>query len=265
MELNLEQLCHQVRDLSVETGEFLAAHLNKISSEDIEKKGRHDLVTFVDKTSEKKLVEGLSKMLPEAGFLAEENSVTTRGEHYNWIVDPLDGTTNYVHGVPLFSISIALMKENSVILGVVYEVNLKECFYAWQGSPAFCNDKPISVTQQPSLDNSLLATGFPYTDFSRMDQYMDLLKYLMQNTQGVRRLGSAAVDLIYVACGRFDIFYEYGLKPWDVAAGAFIVQQAGGKVSDFKGGNDYVFGKEIIASNKLLYNNFIEILANYIH
>jgi myo-inositol-1(or 4)-monophosphatase len=154
-------------------------------------------------------------------------------------------------------VSIGLMRGQELILGVIYEVNFDECFYAWEGSGAYMNGKEIHVSKVNKLSESLLATGFPYYDYKRMKEYMELFGHFMQNTHGLRRLGSAATDLAYVACGRFEGFYEYSLQPWDVAAGAFIVQQAGGKVTDFKGEGNYVFGKEIVAGNAAFFDEFL--------
>lgn len=256
----LEKLTLEVCELVKETGKFLASEINLLNMNDIETKGLHDFVTRVDKASEKMLITGLRKILPDAGFIAEESPGLKPNEKYNWIIDPLDGTTNYIHGIPLFSISIGLTKGSEIIAGVVYEINSNECFYAWEGSPAFLNGKMISVSQRAEINQGLFATGFPYHDFSKLDPYLGFFKYLIQQSHGVRRLGSAAVDLAWVACGRFEGFYEYGLNPWDVAAGAIIVQQAGGKVSDFSGNRNYLFGKEIVATNGFVHNNFMDAL-----
>ena len=253
----MQKLCQDVCVLTKKVGIFIKEQGKIFSSAKVEVKGKNDFVSYVDKTAEKQLVEGLSLLLPEAGFIAEEGTSTKKGEHYNWIIDPLDGTTNFIHGIPCFAISIALMKDNVLVMGVIYEINLDECFYAWEGSKAYLNDKEINVSSNPTLSASLIATGFPYYDYHRMDEYMELFKYFMKNTRGLRRLGSAATDLAYVACGRFEGFYEYSLQPWDVAAGAFIVQQAGGKVTDFKGGEDYIFGKEIVAGNEVCFDEFL--------
>jgi myo-inositol-1(or 4)-monophosphatase len=217
----------------------------------------------VDKTSEQKLVAGLSALLPESGFIAEEGTSTKKGEIYNWIIDPLDGTTNFIHGIPCFSISIALMRKEELVMGMIYEINADECFYAWENSKAYLNEKEISVSKAPTLADSLIATGFPYYDYSRLDNYMEAFRDFIKNTHGLRRLGSAATDLAYVACGRFEGFYEYSLQPWDVAAGAFIVQQAGGKVSDFKGENNFIFGKEIVAGNAACFNEFLQTIQHH--
>lgn len=155
------------------------------------------------------------------------------------------------------------MEEDEIVLGVVFEPNLDECFYAWKGGGAFLNEKPISVSAQAELKNTLLATGFPYYDYGKLNGYMELFTWFARNTSGLRRLGSAAVDLVYTACGRFEGFYEYGLHPWDVAAGAFIVQQAGGTVTDFSGKNDFIFGKELLASNTILHNELLTAVKDH--
>lgn len=260
---NLQTLCQEVCTLSKEVGLFIKSERNKFSSDKIEIKGKNDLVSYVDKTSEKQIVEKLSQLLPESGFIAEEGTSSKKGEIYNWVIDPLDGTTNFIHGIPCYAISIALIRNNELVMGVVYEINFDECFYAWEGSKAYLNGKEIQVSATSKLADSLLATGFPYYDYNRMDEYMELFKHFMKNTHGLRRLGSAATDLAYVACGRFEGFYEYSLQPWDVAAGAFIVQQAGGKVTDFKGEENYIFGKEIVAGNAACFDEFLEVVKHY--
>ena len=261
--MQLDIITKQVVNLTRGVGHFIKQEVNKLDKTDIKEKGLHDLVTYVDKESERMLVAELGKILPESGFIAEENASLKKAEKFNWVIDPLDGTTNFIHRVPLYAISIALMDGDEVIMGVVFEINLNECFYAWKDSPAFLNGKEINVSKTENLNDSLLATGFPYYDYSMLDPYLDLFKDLMRTTRGIRRLGSAAVDLAYVACGRFDLFYEYGLQSWDVAAGALIVKQAGGKVTDFRSKNNYVFGKQIIASNKLTHNEFTKKLHNF--
>ncbi len=261
--MNLEKITGQVANLAREVGKMIREEVDKLEERDVEYKGVHNLVTYVDKKAEDILIAELKKIVPEAGFIAEEDEQLPKGERYNWIVDPLDGTTNFIHKIPLYSISLALNDGEETILGVVYEINLKECFYAWKGSPAFLNGKKIQVTNTGILDKSLIATGFPYYDYSLLDPYLALFKDLMQSSRGVRRLGSAAVDLAYVAAGRFELFYEYGLNPWDVAAGALIVKQAGGRITRFNGDGNFIFGKEIVASNAFVHNEFIQKLSLY--
>ena len=195
------------------------------------------------------MIAKLSTLIDDAGFIAEEATSSKIGEKYNWIIDPLDGTTNFIHGLPIYCVSIALQEDDEIVLGVIFEPNMNECFYAWKGSEAYLNGEVISVSSAKRMEDSLLATGFPYWDFNRMDAYLRILKDFTARTRGIRRIGSAAVDLAYVACGRFEAFYEYSLKPWDIAAGAFIIEQAGGVVTDFQGNRDLVSGKEILAAN----------------
>jgi myo-inositol-1(or 4)-monophosphatase len=209
------------------------------------------------------IVEQLKKIFPASGFITEEKTSEIIDDHYNWIIDPLDGTTNFIHGMPCFCISIALMKDNELVIGVVHELNFDECFYGWKDGGAFMNGNSISVSQTKVLAESLMATGFPYHDYNRMEQYMKVFDYCMHNTHGLRRLGSAAADLAYVACGRFDGFYEYGLNSWDVAGGALIVKEAGGIVTDFKGGNDFIFGSEMIATNKHISSEMLNVIRKY--
>jgi myo-inositol-1(or 4)-monophosphatase len=255
---DLRKICFEVCELSKKVGEFIYGEQKNIRAETVEIKSVNSLVTYVDKTAEKKIVERLKELLPGCGFITEESTAGNKNEDYIWIVDPLDGTTNFIHGIPCYSVSIGLTYKGKLVLGVIYEINLKECFYSWEGGKAYLNENEIHVSKTSELKNSLLATGFPYYDYERTSEYMKLFQHLMKHSRGLRRLGSAAVDLAYVACGRFDSFYEYSLNPWDVAAGVFLVQQAGGKVCDFKGGDDYLFGKEIIACN----NNSFEELKN---
>jgi myo-inositol-1(or 4)-monophosphatase len=258
--MELEQLCHQVMELARETGEFILEERKKFSSSDFEAKGRQNFVTHVDKGAEELLVDGLRKLLPESGFIAEEGTAGESGEQWQWIIDPIDGTTNFIHGLPPFAISIALARNKKIVLGVVYELGYKEMFYAWEGSKAYLDGKEIQVSQTSSVNASLIATGFPYTFFDRLDPFMYSVSYFMQNSHGLRRLGSAATDLVYVACGRFESFYEYGLNPWDVAAGGFIIEQAGGRVCNFYGQDDWLFDGTIIAANMNTFDEFKNVI-----
>jgi len=247
-----KQLTLSTCEIARTIGKFMADERKNFDDSKIEIKGLHDLVSYVDKESEKQIIEELQKLLPESGFIAEEGTNNKCGVRYNWVIDPLDGTTNFIQGVPIYAVSIGLLDGDELVSGVVYEVGRDECFYAWKDGGAYLNGEPIRVSERGDIHDALLATGFPYNDFSNLDAYLEFLKWTMTKARGVRRLGSAATDLAYVACGRFDAFWEYDLKPWDVAAGAVIVKEAGGIVTDYKGGNDYLFGREIVASNKLL-------------
>lgn len=260
--MNFEKITKEVNKLCLVTGEFIQKEVHKLRTSDIETKSVNNFVTYVDKTSEQRLMEGLSKILPDTGFIAEE-SPSLKTKELNWIIDPLDGTTNFIHGVPIYSISIALMDTKEILIGVVLEVNLKECFYTWKGAPSYLYGNPIFVSGKVSIGESLFATGFPYYDYGHLDGYLDFFRFLMQNSRGIRRLGSAAADLAYVACGRFDGFYEYGLSPWDVAAGILLVKNAGGIVNDFAGGSNVVFGKEVIATNSHIHAEFMNVFKKH--
>lgn len=254
--MDLKSICREVINIAKNTGNFIRGERLSFNAGKVETKGLHNFVSYVDKEAERVLVDELARLLPGSGFIAEEGTGRRNQGGFNWVIDPLDGTTNFIHGLPPFSISIALMRDETTVLGVIYEVTLEECFCSWEGAQAYLNGREISVSSAGSVKDSLIATGFPYTDFHRMKPFMESFEYFMQHSHGLRRLGSAAVDLAYVACGRFDAFYEYGLNSWDVAAGAFLVRQAGGSVSDFNGGDDFIFGGEIVASNANVFGEF---------
>ncbi|NVJ87136.1 MAG: inositol monophosphatase [Algoriphagus sp.] len=254
----LQQLLEQTQEVAKTVGAFIRKERQHFDVKKVEHKGFNDLVSYVDKEAERRIVAQLTQIFPEAGFITEEGTNTTQSEVYNWVIDPLDGTTNFIHGVPVFSVSIALMEREEVILGVVYEINLHECFYAIKGGGAFCNETPIQVSQAPNLAASLIATGFPYYNFELIDKYLAALKSLMQSTHGLRRFGSAAVDLAYVAMGRMEGFFEYNLNSYDVAAGSLIVKEAGGKVTDFAGESNYIFGRQIVATNSRIHDEFLK-------
>lgn len=256
------EICNKTIDLVRTVGVFIREEAITFDHHSVEEKGLNDLVSYVDKEAEKKLVTGLKEILPGCGFITEEGTAKHQEEQYIWIVDPLDGTTNFTHGLPIYAISIALMKDNELIVGIVYEINKNEMFSAIKNSGAFCNGEAIKVSQRPMLSQSLLATGFPYYNFDGMTKYLQILSDFMKGTHGLRRMGSAAVDLVYVACGRFEGFFEYNLKPWDVAAGALIVKEAGGTVSDFSGGKDFLFDKEIIAAGPI-HHELQQIIAKH--
>jgi myo-inositol-1(or 4)-monophosphatase len=261
--MDYKALCDATIEIAMEAGSYIHGRIKSISMSAVEVKGKHNFVTEVDKTAEAMIINKLNHLVNNAGFIAEEGTSQTRGERYNWIIDPLDGTTNFIHGAPPVAVSIALVEDNIPILGVVYEIWMKEVFYAWKGSVAYLNGNEIRVSDTADVKDSLIATGFPYHNFNRMQGFMNSIDYFFNNTHGVRRLGSAATDLAYVACGRYDGFYEYNLSPWDVAAGAIIVTQAGGKISDFSGGNNYLFGRELVAANSKVFSGFLNDVARF--
>jgi myo-inositol-1(or 4)-monophosphatase len=262
--MNFEILCKQVQELAREVGWFIYDERLKFTAKDIIHKGKADMVTYVDKTSEARIVAKLRELLPGSGFIAEEGTAKENGEKYRWVIDPLDGTTNYIHGISPFAVSIGLLEDQEIVLGVIYEISLDEMFYAWKGSKAYLNGQEIHVSKASTTNDSLIATGFPYSDFSKLDAYLQAMNYFMRNSHGLRRLGSASTDLSYVAAGRFEAFYEYSLHPWDVAAGIIILKQAGGKLCDFNGGDNYLFGGEIVACNSNYFDEFYSIVNKHL-
>lgn len=261
MGLDLLAIRLEVESLSREVGDWI--HNQKVERSDIEFKSLNNLVSFVDKQAEERFVAGLKDILPEAGFVAEEGSADHSGQEYIWIVDPLDGTTNFLHNIPMWCTSVALARNGHSILGVIYSPHQNELFSAHEKGGSTLNGLPIQVSNNAKLSDSLLATGFPYDDFGRQEAYMELLKQLCQDTRGLRRVGSAAIDLAWTACGRFEAFYEYGLNPWDVAAGIAIVRESGGNVTTFKKDGDPLYGEEILASNTLIHDELRDIINQH--
>ncbi len=261
--INLKDICIETEKAALETSKFILKESKVFDIGRAEKKGHNDFVSYVDKGSEKMLVEKLSKILPEAGFKTEEGTSSKKGDRYCWVIDPLDGTTNFIHNFHPFAISIGLMDYDDAVAGVILEVGGNELFTAWKGGGAWLNGQKIQVSEITKLSDSLLATGFPYNNLGMLKQYMDCFSYLVRNAQGLRRLGSAAIDMAYVACGRFEGFYEYDLHPWDVAAGTILVREAGGIVSDFSVDETNISGNELIASNKYVYTELQEIMYKF--
>lgn len=260
--IDLPEITRQVRLLSSQAAEFIKQEAKGFSTSKVELKGKSDLVSYVDKQTEELLVIGLKKLLPGAGFITEEDTPDQTDRDYTWIIDPLDGTTNFVHGLPTYAVSVGLMYQNEIILGVVHEVNRDESFYAWKGGGAFMNGESIHVTSVTKIEDSLFATGFPYYQFHKLDEYLAILNALMKNCHGLRRIGSAAVDLAYVACGRCEGFFEFNLNAYDIAAGIILVKEAGGTITDFKGGDDFLFGRELVAAGPV-HKEFLGVIQKH--
>ncbi len=242
-----------------EAGRILNNLFGKITS--IGKKGEIDLVTEADLLSEKAIVEIIGRGFPNDGVLTEESGKSGRDSGRQWIVDPLDGTTNFVHSFPFFAVSIALRTNNDVVLGVVYNPVTEEYFEAVKGEGAFLNKGPIRVSQVRDLRGSLVATGFPYIVYKEPESMIELFKRMIVRVQGIRRPGAASIDLAYVASGRLDGFWEEGLQPWDTAAGSIIVMEAGGIVSDYRGEAYSPFQKSIVAANPIVHPKMVEVLS----
>jgi myo-inositol-1(or 4)-monophosphatase len=242
-----------------EAGKILLSYMGKL--EHVEYKGRRDPVSEADKASEKRVAEIIREAFPAHGFLAEEKtSWDGKDKSARWIVDPLDGTVNYAHGYPHFSVSIAFERDGEVLAGVVFDPVKKDLFSAVKGGGAFLNGKPIHVSKTRTLIKSLLVTGFPYDIESRPKEVLEPFNRMVLASQGVRRDGSAALNLCYLACGRFDGYWEMGLKPWDTAAGMLILREAGGVVTDFKGEPFKPEMQEILASNGKIQKEMTEVL-----
>jgi len=261
--MNYQNLTNEVIKIAKEVGGFILKEGKSFKTENIEYKGVNDMVSYVDKTAEEMIVKSLSILIPDAGFIAEEGTSNKIGKEFNWIIDPLDGTTNFIHGIPAFAVSIALKQNKELVIGVIYEINQDECFYAWKDSKAYLNGKEISVSDKPDLASSLVATGFPYYDFKRQNAYMELFSDVMQKCHGLRRIGAASVDLAYTACGRFEAYFEYNLKPWDIAAGLLILERAGGEYFDFDGGKNALETCDIVATNGKVSAELNSIINKY--
>jgi myo-inositol-1(or 4)-monophosphatase len=263
--MNYQELCNETIEIARNTGKYIYAEQGKHFLDNMKSKGKHNFVTEVDRGAEEQIVESLQKLIPDAGFITEEGTSNKKGKVYNCIIDPLDGTTNFIHGAPPVAVSIALMENEEIVIGVVNEIFLGECFYTWKNGPAFMNGKILNVSQTKRVNDSLIATGFPYQNFDRIKPFMQSLEYFFNHSHGVRRLGSAATDLAYIAAGRYDAFYEYNLNPWDIAAGTLLIRQAGGKSADFSGGNDYLFGKELVSANSQIFDEFLEVVGSFMN
>ncbi len=248
-------------DISRKVGLFLKNERESIDPSEIIFKGSaNNLVSRADKEAEQQFVDFLQQLIPESGFIAEEGTSSKRGVEYNWIIDPLDGTTNYLQGIPCYCTSVALMQNDQIVAGVVFDPTRDECFSASLGDGAHLNGTAIKVSSQQELSHAFMATGFPYDNRGKQQVYLDILGRVNKETRGIRRLGSAALDLAYVACGRFEGFYEYGLNPWDCAAGTLLVSEAGGKITDFAGGGNYLFGPTLLSSNGILHTSLLGLL-----
>ena len=244
-----------------EAGRFLKFSVGKVRSVEMKKGEERNLVSEIDRTSEQKIIGIIRQHYPGHAILAEESGASSTTSDYKWVIDPLDGTTNFLHGVPVFCVTIAIEHKGQVVAGVVYDPNLDELFTAERGSGAYCNGRRLKVSQASELINSLLVTGFPYDIAQNPDNAAGHFVNFLMEAQGIRRLGSAALDLSYVAAGRFDGFWEVNLHPWDMAAGLLFVQEAGGKTSDFRGGASSIYTRQVLATNGRIHEAMQTILA----
>jgi len=256
--MNMDKIIQAAREAALKAGRMLRENIGK--SIEISYKGTVDLVTNFDTQAQRVIFDHLSSCFPDHDYLAEEGLSQNKGAEFRWIIDPLDGTTNYAHQFPVFTVSIALEREGEVVLGLIYDPMREEMFSAVKGKGSFLNGEGIRVSAVDDLNKSLLATGFPYDIRASKVNNITHFNNFLTRVQGIRRCGSAAMDLCYVASGRFDGFWELKLSPWDMAAGALIVQEAGGLISDFQNGEFTIYGAEILASNGLIHQQIVEVL-----
>lgn len=244
-------------------GQIINRASNDLDLLKVSTKQPNDFVTEVDKAAEAAIIETLLEAYPGYGILAEESGLQAAkgGEEYQWIIDPLDGTTNFIHGLPQYAISIALAKGNSIEQAVIFDPNRNELFTASKGGGAFLNERRIRVSRRTKLQESLIGTGFPYRMFDHIDLYLAIFKELAQKTAGQRRPGAASLDLAYVACGRYDGFWEFGLAPWDMAAGALLISEAGGLIGDLRGEANYLETGNVIAGTPKVFAPLLKLIG----
>jgi myo-inositol-1(or 4)-monophosphatase len=243
-----------------EAGRFLKYSVGKVRNIEVKQGEVRNLVSEIDKGSEERIISIIRRHYPTHAILAEEGGGSASSSEYKWIIDPLDGTTNFLHGVPIFSVTIAIERKGEIVGGVTYDPNADELYTAERGSGAYLNGKRLRVSESSELVNSLLVTGFPYDLAARPGRTVEhFIRFLME-ARGVRRLGSAALDLAFVAAGRFDGFWEVYLNPWDMAAGSLLVTEAGGNVSGYEGGPLDLYAKRIVASNGRIHDRMVELL-----
>lgn len=242
-----------------QAGDLIRRYAGDVDKVRIQLKDANDFVSEVDKQAEREIIQALRRAYPDHAILGEES-----GKHgdetaeYQWVIDPLDGTTNFLYGLPHFAVSIGLKQKGRLFLGVVYDPLRDELFAAARGEGATLNNRRIRVSSRPSLENALLATGVPFRANQNLDLYLDTLRVLVPGTAGVRRFGSAALDLAWVACGRYDGFWEFGLQAWDLAAGALIIQEAGGLVGDLHGGSEHLTHGNLLAANPKVFKEMLQ-------
>jgi myo-inositol-1(or 4)-monophosphatase len=245
-------------------GDAIMRHFDRLDAVRVESKQRNDFVSEVDREAEARIISVLQRSYPDHGILAEESGEHPGDGEHLWIIDPLDGTTNFLHGFPHFAVSIALQHKGRLQAGVIYDPVRQELFTATRGAGAELNNRRIRVTRRPGLDGALLGTGFPYRTDQPRELYMDVLETFMGATAGIRRPGSAALDLAYLAAGRIDGFWELGLSRWDIAAGALLVREAGGIVADLHGGGDYLETGNVLAANPKVFHEMNQIIGRHL-
>jgi myo-inositol-1(or 4)-monophosphatase len=244
-------------------GDRIRRDFQNLASADIQVKGKNDFVTRVDREAEALIIRVLLKEFPQHQILGEESGYSRRKNKYLWVIDPLDGTTNFIHGIPHFAVSLALLERKEVVFGLIHDPLSGDCFHAASGQGAFLNSQPIAVSRMACLDSALGATGFPFKAPEHLSAYSKAFKALLPKCKDMRRCGSAALDLAYVACGRYDFFWEAHLLPWDFLAGKLLIAEAGGFSSDFAGKELAVRKGTVLAANKILYPVLLKEIGKY--
>ena len=259
---------HPMLNIAVKAARRAGAIINRASQDigtlTVKSKNFNDFVSEVDIAAERAIIDTLKEVYPDHGFLGEESGSTTHQSDFIWIIDPLDGTTNFLHNFPQYCVSIALQHKGEITQAVIYEPNRNDLYTATKGRGAFLNDKRIRVSKCDKLKESLIGTGFPFRDFKHLDTYLAMFKSMLQKTTGIRRPGSAALDLAYVANGSLDAFWEIGLSPWDIAAGALLVQEAGGIISNLNGKEGWLQSGNVLAASPKIYDAMLETLAPHL-
>lgn len=257
---------HPMLNTAIKAARKAGAIINRASLDldliRVSAKGRSDFVTEVDRAAEAAIIETLRNAYPDHGILAEESGASHPGEprDYTWIIDPLDGTTNFIHGFPQYAVSIGLQHRGQITQAVVYDPNRNELFTATRGRGAFLNDRRIRVSKRTHLRECLIGTGFPFRELAHLDEYVRMFKRVTEETAGIRRPGAAALDLAYVAAGRFDGFWEFGLSPWDMAAGSLLIIEAGGMIADFDGEQDYLKKGLVVAATPKVFPQLLKLV-----
>ena len=262
--MNLRAICRNVEPVVIDAGRLILRHLGDLKALHVRDKGKNNFVTRVDLRVEAMLIDAVHKLYPKHGILTEEaGEVHPTQDGWKWIIDPLDGTTNYIHGFPYFSISVALLKDDQIELGLVYDPNHNELFTAFRGSGAYVNaSKRLRVSNQSSLDGALLGTAFPCRDPEDYPLAFNTLQQMLPSVAGLRRMGAASLDLAYVAAGRLDGFWQVGLKPWDIAAGALLIQEAGGLITDYQGEQSMLQSGQVVAASPDLQKNILDCIKS---
>ena len=265
----MSQALHPMLNIAVKAARAAGAIINRAALDlevlKIGSKGPNDYVSEVDRAAEDIIIRTLLEAYPGHGILAEESGRVhgAKDSEYVWIIDPLDGTTNFLHGLPMYAVSIALAHRGQVQQAVVYDPTRNDLYFASKGRGAFCNDRRLRVSKRLRLSESLIGTGFPFRKGDNFKRYLKMFEEVMQSCAGVRRPGAAALDLCYVAAGHYDGFFETGLSPWDVAAGSLLVTEAGGLIGNFTGEADYLYQREVVAGNPKVYGQLVQMLAPY--